>query len=105
LLAAEIAGFVIYTAAACVILLTPRRKLPIRAFAASVCGCISIIAGLFATAVWPQSSGWSSIPAVTGSFVAAWVIYRALPAHVRTMLLYRIPNLARRPADLMEDRP
>ncbi len=105
LLAAEIAGFVIYAAAACVILLTPRRNLPIRAFAASVCGCFSIIAGLFATAAWPQSSGWSSIPAVTGSFVAAWVIYRALPAHVRTMLLYRIPNLARRPADLLEDRP
>jgi O-antigen/teichoic acid export membrane protein len=105
LLAAEIASFMIYAAAARDMLLKLRLSLPIHAFAASACGCLSVIAGLFAMAILPQSTGWASIPAVIGSLLAAWMVYRSLPPHIRAILLPHVPNLTRRQAALMGDRP
>ncbi|CDZ62975.1 Hypothetical protein NGAL_HAMBI2605_22310 [Neorhizobium galegae bv. orientalis] len=105
LLAAEIASFLIYAVAARAVLRKLRLSLPVHAFAASLCSCVSVIASLFAMAIWPQSAGWSFIPAVIGSLLAAGMIYRTLPPHMRAALLRRVPNLTRRRAALMGDRP
>lgn len=105
LLAAEIAGFLIYAAAAGAVLRKLRLRIPIHAFAASVCGGISAIVGLFALAVWPQSGGWASIPAAMGSLLAARMAYRSLPASLRITLSHHFPNLARKRAALAGDGP
>ncbi|MEN3146449.1 hypothetical protein ABCW43_03995 [Neorhizobium sp. IRAMC:178] len=100
LLAAEIASFLIYAAAAGVVLRKLRLRIPIHAFRVSVCGGLSAIAGLFAMAVWPQSAGWASIPAVMGSLLAAWMAYRSLPANMRAALSSHFPSLTRKRAAL-----
>ncbi|MCJ9672119.1 MULTISPECIES: lipopolysaccharide biosynthesis protein [unclassified Neorhizobium] len=105
LLAAESASFLIYAGAACAVLRKLRLTFPIHAFAISACGCISAIAGLFAMAIWPQSVGLSSVPAVIGSLLAAWMAYRSLPAHMRAILQRHFPNLSRKRAALTGDRP
>jgi O-antigen/teichoic acid export membrane protein len=105
LLAAETASFLIFAAAARSLLRKLRLNLPIPAFAASVCGCLSVIAALFAMAVWPQSVVWSSVSAVTGSLLAAWMTYRTLPPHIWAVLLRHSPNLPRKQAQLTEERP
>jgi O-antigen/teichoic acid export membrane protein len=105
LLAAEIASFMIYAVAARTVLQKLRLRIPIHAFAASACGGLSVIASLLAMAIWPQSAAWSSIPAAIGSLLAAWMTHRILPPHIRAVLLRRVPNLPRRRAALMGDRP
>ncbi len=104
LLAAEIASFLIYAAAAGGVLRELRLPLPIHAFAASVCGGLSAIAGLFAMAAWPQSIGLSSVLAVIGPLLAAWMAYRSLPANMRMILQRRLPNLSRKRAVLRGER-
>lgn len=106
LLAAEIASFLIYAGAAWALLRKLRLPLPvIPAFAASACGGLAVIVGLLAMAIWPQSAGWSSIPAMIGSLLAAWMAYRSLPANMQLILQRRLPNLSRRRAVLTGDRP
>ncbi|MBP2560931.1 O-antigen/teichoic acid export membrane protein [Neorhizobium galegae] len=105
LLTAEITSVLIYAVAAGSVLRKLRLSPPIHAFAASVCGCISAIVGLFALAVWPRSVGWTSIPAVMGSLLAAWMAYRSLPAKMRTTLSHHFPNLTRKRAALAGDKP
>ncbi len=105
LLAAEIASLLIHAAAADAVLRTLRLSLPVYAFAASVCGCTSVIVGLFAMATWPGPIGWPSIPAVAGSLLAAWMTYRSLPSAGRVVLLRHFPNFTRKRASFAGEGP